>query len=87
MIDSHSPALTPKLMSIKQNLLDRGVKYAIANFVDIHGMCKAKFETDFAYDDVLKMSDRLTFFRLMVKEIARKHSYFASLIFAVFSRR
>ncbi len=39
-----------------------------------------QFETDFAYCDALKMADRLTFFRLMVKEIARKHGYFATFM-------
>ena len=39
-----------------------------------------QFETDFAYCDALKMSDRVTFFRLMVKEIARKHGFFATFM-------
>ncbi|MGB8700079.1 MAG: type III glutamate--ammonia ligase, partial [Thermosynechococcaceae cyanobacterium] len=39
-----------------------------------------QFETDFAYCDALTMADRLTFFRLMVKEIARKHGFFASFM-------
>ena len=39
-----------------------------------------QFETDFAYCDALKMSDRLTFFRLMVKEIVKKHGYFATFM-------
>jgi glutamine synthetase len=39
-----------------------------------------QFETDFAYCDALMMADRLTFFRLMVKEIARKHGFFASFM-------
>ncbi|MDX2211879.1 MAG: type III glutamate--ammonia ligase [Oculatellaceae cyanobacterium bins.114] len=39
-----------------------------------------QFETDFAYCDALKMADRLTFFRLMVKEIAKKHGYFATFM-------
>jgi glutamine synthetase len=46
-----------------------------------------QFETDFAYCDALKMSDRLTFFRLMVKEIARKHGYFATFMPKPFSNR
>ncbi len=46
-----------------------------------------QFETDFAYADALKMSDRLTFFRLMVKEIARKHGYFASFMPKPFANR
>ncbi|UBF26833.1 type III glutamate--ammonia ligase [Kovacikia minuta CCNUW1] len=39
-----------------------------------------QFETDFAYCDALKMADRFTFFRLMVKEIARKHGFFATFM-------
>ena len=39
-----------------------------------------QFETDFAYCDALKMADRLTFFRLMVKEIVKKHGYFATFM-------
>jgi glutamine synthetase len=46
-----------------------------------------QFETDFAYCDALKMSDRLTFFRLMVKEIARKHGYFATFMPKPFANR
>jgi glutamine synthetase len=46
-----------------------------------------QFETDFAYCDALKMSDRLTFFRLMVKEIARKHDYFATFMPKPFANR
>jgi glutamine synthetase len=37
-----------------------------------------QFETDFTYTDVVSMSDRLVFFRMMVGEIARKHGLFAS---------
>jgi glutamine synthetase len=46
-----------------------------------------QFETDFAYCDALKMADRLTFFRLMVKEIARKHGYFVTFMPKPFSNR
>jgi glutamine synthetase len=46
-----------------------------------------QFETDFAYCDALKMSDRLTFFRLMVKEIVRKHGYFATFMPKPFANR
>ena len=45
-----------------------------------HEDANGQFETDFAYCDALKMADRLTFFRLMVKEVARKHGYFASFM-------
>jgi len=39
-----------------------------------------QFETDFAYCDALKMADRFTFFRLMVKELAQSHGYFATFM-------
>jgi len=50
---------------------------------DVNGL----FETDFTYCDALKMADRLTFFRLMVKEIARKHGYFATFMPKPFANR
>jgi glutamine synthetase len=37
-----------------------------------------QFETDFTYTDAVSMSDRFTFFRMMVGELARKHGLFAS---------
>jgi glutamine synthetase len=46
-----------------------------------------QFETDFAYCDALKMADRLTFFRLMVKEIAHKHGFFATFMPKPFANR
>ena len=46
-----------------------------------------QFETDFAYCDALRMADRLTFFRLMVKEIARRHGYLATFMPKPFSDR
>ncbi len=33
--------LTPELQALKESLESKGVKYALASFVDIHGMCKA----------------------------------------------
>jgi glutamine synthetase len=46
-----------------------------------------QFETDFTYCDALMMADRLTFFRLMVKEIARKHGFFATFMPKPFANR
>ena len=46
-----------------------------------------QFETDFSYCDGLKMADRFTFFRLMVKEIAKKHGYFATFMPKPFANR
>lgn len=34
--------LSPELESLRQNLQEKGVKYAMASFVDLHGMCKGK---------------------------------------------
>jgi glutamine synthetase len=45
-----------------------------------HEDANGQFETDFAYSDALTMADRLTFFRLMVKEVARKYGYLASFM-------
>ena len=52
-----------------------------------HEDANGQFETDFAYCDALRMADRLTFFRLMVKEIARKHGYFATFMPKPFANR
>jgi len=46
-----------------------------------------QFETDFAYCNALKMADRFTFFRLMVKEIARKYGFFATFMPKPFANR
>ena len=45
-----------------------------------HEDAQGQFETDFTYCDALKMADRLTFFRFMVKELARAEGYFASFM-------
>lgn len=39
-----------------------------------------QFETDFAYADAVTTSDRLTFFRLMVTELAHKHGAIATFM-------
>lgn len=52
-----------------------------------HEDANGQFETDFSYCDALKMADRFTFFRLMVKEIVRKHGYFASFMPKPFANR
>jgi glutamine synthetase len=46
-----------------------------------------QFEIDFNYADVLTMADRLTFFRLMAKEIVRPHGLVASFMPKPFSDR
>lgn len=39
-----------------------------------------QFETDFDYAEVLTMADRLTFFKLMAKEIAHRHGLIATFM-------
>jgi glutamine synthetase len=46
-----------------------------------------QFETDFDYADALTMADRLTFFKLMAKEIAHRHGLIASLMPKPFADR
>jgi glutamine synthetase len=43
-----------------------------------HEDANGQFETDFGYTDALRMADRLTFFRLMVGEMAEQRGCFAS---------
>lgn len=67
---------TPWLSELVDYMNDLGWDVYSFDHEDANG----QFETDFAYSDALTMADRLTFFRLMVKEIARKHGYFASFM-------
>ena len=46
-----------------------------------------QFETDFDYAEVLTMADRLTFFKLMAKEIAHRHGLIATFMPKPFSDR
>ena len=46
-----------------------------------------QFETDFDYAEVLTMADRLTFFKLMAKEIAHRHGLIASFMPKPFADR
>ena len=47
----------------------------------------SQFETDFAYADCLTTADRVTFFRLMAREITRKHGLIASFMPKPFADR
>ncbi|PSR16215.1 type III glutamate--ammonia ligase [filamentous cyanobacterium CCP3] len=67
---------TPWLTELVEYMNDLGWDVYSFDHEDANG----QFETDFAYSDALTMADRLTFFRLMVKEIARKHGYLASFM-------
>jgi glutamine synthetase len=40
----------------------------------------SQFELDFGYTDVLGMADRMTFLRLLLKEVAKKHGMFATFM-------
>lgn len=46
-----------------------------------------QFEIDFTYADMVTMSDRFVFFRMMAHEIARRHGYFASFMPKPFADR
>jgi glutamine synthetase len=46
-----------------------------------------QFEIDFDYTDMLTMSDRFVFFRMMAHEMARKHGYFATFMPKPFANR
>jgi len=46
-----------------------------------------QFETDFAYADCLTTADRVTFFRLMAREITRQHGLIASFMPKPFADR
>ncbi len=46
-----------------------------------------QFETDFGYADALVTADRVTFFRLMAREITRKHGLIASFMPKPFADR
>ncbi len=46
-----------------------------------------QFETDFDYADALTMADRLTFFKLMAKEVAHRHGLIASFMPKPFADR
>ncbi|MFZ9972759.1 MAG: type III glutamate--ammonia ligase, partial [Vulcanococcus sp.] len=46
-----------------------------------------QFEIDFNYADVVTMADRLTFFKLMAKEIAHKHGLIATFMPKPFADR
>ncbi|WP_185994302.1 type III glutamate--ammonia ligase [Nocardioides campestrisoli] len=52
-----------------------------------HEDARGQFEIDFTYSDALTMADRVTFFRMMAGEIARKHGYFASFMPKPFADR
>ncbi len=52
-----------------------------------HEDARGQFEIDFGYADALTSADRVSFFRMMAGEIARKHGYFASFMAKPFADR
>lgn len=52
-----------------------------------HEDTNGQWEIDFAYADALTMSDRFTFFRLMLKEICREHGLLATFMPKPWSNR
>lgn len=52
-----------------------------------HEDAQGQFEIDFMYADALTMADRVTFFRMMAGEIARKHGHLASFMPKPFADR
>ncbi len=40
----------------------------------------SQFELDFGYTDVVRMADRLTFLRVLLKEVAKKHGMFVTFM-------
>ena len=50
----------PSAESLKQTLRDKGVKYALAGYVDIHGIIKGKFVPVDHLDRMLKGSELFT---------------------------
>jgi glutamine synthetase len=52
-----------------------------------HEDANGQFEIDFKYADALTMADRFTYFRVMAKEIAKKHGCFASFMPKPFADR
>lgn len=45
-----------------------------------HEDANSQFEFDFAYADVLTMADRFTLFRMMMKEVSRRHGFEATFM-------
>ncbi|MEW6765462.1 MAG: type III glutamate--ammonia ligase [Pseudomonadota bacterium] len=52
-----------------------------------HEDANGQFEVDFMYADALTTADRVTFFRMMARELAKKHGFFASFMPKPFSNR
>ncbi|TVP53517.1 MAG: type III glutamate--ammonia ligase [Halomonadaceae bacterium] len=78
------PCYDPRTLMDNLPIVDELVEAMNAMGWDVysfdHEDANGQFETDFTYTDALGMADRLSFFRLMANEIARKHGAFASFM-------
>ncbi|MEM6716636.1 MAG: type III glutamate--ammonia ligase, partial [Cyanobacteria bacterium P01_C01_bin.147] len=52
--------LSPELTALQTSLQEQGVKYAMASFVDIHGMCKGKVVPLSHFDRMMQGSELFT---------------------------
>lgn len=57
---AHPVASTSDIVSLKALLSEQGVKYALASYVDLHGMCKAKMVPINHLDNMLEGSELFT---------------------------
>ncbi len=59
--------------------MDEAIGYMNALGWDVHSFdhedSNSQFEFDFSYTDVMSMADRQTLFRMMMKELARRHGF------------
>ena len=59
--------------------MDEAIGYMNALGWDVHSFdhedSNSQFEFDFSYTDVMTMADRQTLFRMMMKELARRHGF------------
>ncbi|MEO0888196.1 MAG: type III glutamate--ammonia ligase, partial [Cyanobacteria bacterium J06648_10] len=51
---------TPEIQSLQETLQAQGVKYAMASFVDIHGMCKGKVVPMHHFNRMMQGSELFT---------------------------
>ncbi|MEL6938265.1 MAG: type III glutamate--ammonia ligase, partial [Cyanobacteria bacterium J06598_1] len=52
--------LSSDLLTLQKKLQEQGVKYAMASFVDIHGMCKGKVVPISHFDRMMQGSELFT---------------------------
>jgi len=80
------PKAAYDVVSLLENLpwLDEVVGYMNALGWEVHSFdhedANSQFEFDFAYADVLTMADRFTLWRMMMKEVSRRHGFEATFM-------